>query len=526
MKIDALKLIAFGPFTNKTLDFSGDRFGLHVVFGPNEAGKTTALRALTGLLYGFGHVVEDAWMHQNKDLAVGGAFVLSDGGVLNLTRYKRRKNDLIDDDTQEPANQALLDEHLGRMGREAFKHAFGVSHESLRRGVESVLMAGGDLGHALFAATSGLNTLKLAVTRLDEKMAELFTPRSRKALVATGIAEIKKLRKEQKEASSSHVQWIKMKKQVDKLKETEKGNEQELEELSTRIAMLSRHRDAVKPVAARERLKKELDEIGQVPRLREGFRQERVETQMGVRQALEAEKNLKRDLQEIDERLEALAVDERLVSDAKRIEALAREASVHAKAKTDAKSLRARIYQQRESAREALRLLRPGLTAEAAEKLRLSKPELSKIQRLASGRGQIGRIRDFCGKSPEIGLWQAGEAERQSCGIPKKTTDPKTPKSCEGRFLARRNRARSKSFWKRWKRKPVCSGDRSTPIWPRWDCGRASLPRWSDWRCRPTKPCAVSAGKSTTPNGSWKMCEASWKSRKRNARSIKGDSTT
>ena len=384
MKIDALKLIAFGPFTNKTLDFSGDRFGLHVVFGPNEAGKTTALRALTGLLYGFGHVVEDAWMHQNKDLAVGGAFVLSDGGVLNLTRYKRRKNDLIDDDTQEPASQALLDEHLGRMGREAFKHAFGVSHESLRRGVESVLMAGGDLGHALFAATSGLNTLKLAVTRLDEKMAELFTPRSRKALVATGIAEIKKLRKEQKEASSSHVQWTKMKKQEDKLKESEKVNEQELEELSTRIAMLSRHRDAVKPVAARERLKKELDEIGQAPRLREGFRQERVETQMGVRQALEAEKNLKRDLEEIDERLEALAVDERLVSDAKRIEALAREASVHAKAKTDAKSLRARIYQQRESAREALQLLRPGLTAEAAEKLRLSKPEHSKIQRLAS----------------------------------------------------------------------------------------------------------------------------------------------
>ena len=384
MKIDALKLIAFGPFTDKTLDFSGDRFGLHVMFGPNETGKTTALRALTGLLYGFGHIVGDAWKHQSKDLAVGGSFVLSDGRTLNLTRYKRRKNDLVDENNGEPVGQALLDEYLGRMGREAFTHAFGVSHESLRLGVESVLAAGGDLGHALFAATSGLNTLKLAMTRLDEKMADLFTPRSRKALVTTGIDEIKRLRKEQKDACSSHLQWFKAKKQTEKLQVSEKDNEREIEELSARIGLLSRHRDAVKHVAARARLEKELEKIGPAPRLRENFRQERVETRMAVGQAAQAEKNLKRDLEEIEEKLENLSVDERIVSDGKRVEALAGEANVHAKARADAKSLRARIYQQRDSAKDALERLRPGLTSEDAEKLRLSKPEQSKIQRLAS----------------------------------------------------------------------------------------------------------------------------------------------
>lgn len=384
MKFEAIKLIAFGPFTDRILDFSGERFGLHVLFGPNEAGKTTALRALTGLLYGFGHIVGDAWKHQPRDLAVGGVFVLSDGRTLNLTRFKRRKNDLIDDDTGEPVGQALLDEHLGRMGREAFTHAFGVSHESLRLGVESVLAAGGDLGHALFAATSGLNTLKLAMARLDEKMAELFTPRSRKALVITGISEIKRLRKAQKDASSSHIQWLKTKKQVDRLQQSEKTNELELEELSARIGSLSRHRDAVKHVAARARLEKELEKIGPAPRLRENFRQERVETRMGVEQAAQAEKHLKRDLGEIDNRLENLSVDERIVDNGKRIEALAGEANVHAKARVDAKSLRARIHQQRDSAKDALERLRPGLTSEDAEKLRLSRPEQSRIQRLAS----------------------------------------------------------------------------------------------------------------------------------------------
>jgi uncharacterized protein YhaN len=61
MKINIFKLLAYGPFTDKILDFSGNGFGLHIVFGPNEAGKSTALRALIGLFYGFGHIVEDAW---------------------------------------------------------------------------------------------------------------------------------------------------------------------------------------------------------------------------------------------------------------------------------------------------------------------------------------------------------------------------------------------------------------------------------------------------------------------------------
>ncbi len=156
MKINAFKLLAYGPFTNKVLDFSGSDFGLHMVYGLNEAGKSTALRALIRLFYGFGHIVADDWLHDYNKLAVGASLNFLDGEVLNLSRYKRRKNDLINDDTGEPFEQAKLDLHLGKMGRENFEHAFGISHYSLRQGVESVLAAGGDLGHALFAATGCL----------------------------------------------------------------------------------------------------------------------------------------------------------------------------------------------------------------------------------------------------------------------------------------------------------------------------------------------------------------------------------
>jgi uncharacterized protein YhaN len=53
MRIKRLDLKAFGPFTDRTLEFDSRKPGLYIIFGPNEAGKSSSLRALKALLYGF-----------------------------------------------------------------------------------------------------------------------------------------------------------------------------------------------------------------------------------------------------------------------------------------------------------------------------------------------------------------------------------------------------------------------------------------------------------------------------------------
>ncbi|MDY6989901.1 MAG: AAA family ATPase [Thermodesulfobacteriota bacterium] len=384
MKIDALKLVAFGPFTDKVLDFSGKGYGLHVVFGANEAGKSTALRALQALLYGFGHIVQDAWLHESNKLAVGGSLALGNGDLLHLTRYKRRKNDLINEATGQPFDQADLDTILGRMGREAFEHAFGISHDSLLQGVESVLAAGGDLGHALFAATSGLNTLKRVMTKLNEQQSLLFAPRAQKAHINAGVAELNKLRKKQREASASHHQWKKMKKRLDDLQQQEVEEIKQVEALGAEISLLSRHRHALKFVALREELEKEVSELGVVPDLAEDFPQRRVETQVAIKQSHEVERHLTQELAHIDKKLETLTYDEKIIANEALIKALADKANVHAQAALDGRGLRARIYQHNESAQQALDLLRSGLGLDSVKGLRLSKPEKAKIQRLGA----------------------------------------------------------------------------------------------------------------------------------------------
>jgi uncharacterized protein YhaN len=40
MNILQLELLAFGAFTNKILDFSAKQLGFHLIYGPNEAGKS------------------------------------------------------------------------------------------------------------------------------------------------------------------------------------------------------------------------------------------------------------------------------------------------------------------------------------------------------------------------------------------------------------------------------------------------------------------------------------------------------
>ncbi len=57
MKLRRLSIAGFGRITQRTFDFSD---GLNVIYGPNEAGKSTLARAIVASLYGAGRQ-KDAW---------------------------------------------------------------------------------------------------------------------------------------------------------------------------------------------------------------------------------------------------------------------------------------------------------------------------------------------------------------------------------------------------------------------------------------------------------------------------------
>ena len=98
MRLKRLDLKAFGPFTEKPpLDFNSKEPGLHIIFGENEAGKSSSLRALKALLYGFDQRTSDNFIHNYNQLLVGGCLVNSAGEEIVFQRRKKRIGDLIDE---------------------------------------------------------------------------------------------------------------------------------------------------------------------------------------------------------------------------------------------------------------------------------------------------------------------------------------------------------------------------------------------------------------------------------------------
>ena len=91
MRIERLDLTAFGNFTGRSLDLSGGPRRFHLVYGPNESGKSTSLRAITSLLFGMPYVGEDNYLHTNPQMRVGGVLVDASGHRIECVRRRGRK---------------------------------------------------------------------------------------------------------------------------------------------------------------------------------------------------------------------------------------------------------------------------------------------------------------------------------------------------------------------------------------------------------------------------------------------------
>lgn len=381
MKINAFNMIAYGPFTNKTIDMSGIANGLHIIYGRNEAGKSTSLRALIAFLYGFEHRVQDDWLHRTSKLAVGGTLVLGDGRRVSLTRYKRRKNDLINNDTDQPIEQSFLDQYL--VSKSEFQNAYGISHEALRRGVETVLTSGGELGQTLFTATSGLNLLKSVLASLDEKQKELFSPRAQKAVINNGISQLSELHKKVRQVSAKPNDWKHKKKELEELEKNKEQIDTRSLALNQAISADARVRDAIKFIPQLYEVEKELAVLSTVTILPDDFHQRRVQAQVSIEESRKARDILNSELQDIAERMKLLGFNENIIASRARIEALADDIKVYRKEVADSKTLRARIHEADRRTQTALQHLRIDFKLEEIDDLRLPKPAENELRRLA-----------------------------------------------------------------------------------------------------------------------------------------------
>lgn len=257
MRILTLDLKRFGCFTDTVLDFSEEGKGLHVIYGRNEAGKSTALRAIENFLYGIPSDTHDDWLHDKTELCIGARIEKEDGQVLDLIRRKGKASTLLDS-AGNPLPEALLGQCLGGIPRDLFKSMFGFGYLQLLKGSQSIGQSDGDLATILFQAGMGITQLRTILGRLDVEKERLFTPQGRKQVITKAISDY---RDATKEISGSLVRPSAWKRLKEDLARLEAKLEETRGSIASKSAKKSQYERFLQAVPAIRDLRKLTDEL-------------------------------------------------------------------------------------------------------------------------------------------------------------------------------------------------------------------------------------------------------------------------
>ncbi|MCC7274783.1 MAG: AAA family ATPase [Alphaproteobacteria bacterium] len=174
MRLRRLAMERYGVYARREVAFADG--GLTVVYGPNEAGKSTCLAAVGDLLFGIPHNSTHGQVFGYDGMRLEATLGLADGGTMTVRRRKGRGRTLVDAEGR-PLDDAVLAPLLGATTRERFHALFGLDHASLRQGGRELLGAQGDIGRLILEAGGGLRALVDRIAALDAEADRLYAPR-------------------------------------------------------------------------------------------------------------------------------------------------------------------------------------------------------------------------------------------------------------------------------------------------------------------------------------------------------------
>jgi uncharacterized protein YhaN len=397
MKLLCLDLKAVGPFTDVVLDLSAGEQGLHLIYGPNEAGKTSALRALSHLLFGFPHLSGDNFVHPNDRLRVGGKLRFSDGDVLELFRRRGNRNTLRGPDDSSVLGDGHLARFLGGTDRETFEAMFGIDHERLSRGGEEIRTGRGQLGELLFAAGSGLAGLRQAQHALQRGLDDLFKPRAQNPRINKALAELRDTQDELKRLQLPSENWQQHDRAYHEARAESDQLRGQIRAARTEQGRIKRIKSAIAVVARRRRLTQERDDLREVVRLREAFGDEFRAAHDQFRLAESTIEEARAEIAELDAQRAQLDPPRALIDAADELEMLRERLGAVEKASADRMRLENFLSDCEHQARRILRDLGrpPNLDEAEALRLRADEPQLIRGlgQRFAELRGQTEELR-------------------------------------------------------------------------------------------------------------------------------------
>lgn len=266
MRLNRLDLVRYGKFTGRSLDFGTARPGspdFHLVYGPNEAGKSTMFSAFLDLLFGIERLSGYGFLHPYQTMRVGGV-IETGGGTHSVFRVKRNQNSLLGLDDQ-PLPDNLFSAALGSIDRAIYQTMFSLDDDSIEKGGESILKSEGELGALLFSASSGLPDASVMLSGLKAQADAFYKPQGRKHRLAELKAELDVLKDEKSAIDVNVREFANLRKARDIAADRREAAFKARAELHVALD-LARNRVEGLPLLARLRgLRSELADFGDMP---------------------------------------------------------------------------------------------------------------------------------------------------------------------------------------------------------------------------------------------------------------------
>ncbi len=407
MRLIELHLDRYGPFTDRRLVFDATP-PLIVVHGQNEAGKTSALAALTDALYGIEKSSAHNFLHDYGSMRVGLTLELRDGRQVRFRRRKGNMRTILDTD-ENPIEEDVLLPFLGRIDRALFLDAFGLDQKRLRSGSEKLSTGEGSLGEALLAAAPGLGRLVELRREFNDSAQAIFTPERRVASkpIYAGIQNWHNAKQKLSDATLGTGSVKAAMTQLGEASQRVQRIDEEKRAARANEARLGRLRRALPHLAALARSEAELADLGVIPAVGERYA-ERVSTALAAAvQGNSEHDDLIRDHAALADERDAIAVPLALLEAGAVIDRLSARRSAREAAEVDRIDAGAEARRARAGLSEAARRL--GLEGET--------PVLSQIPSVMA----IARVRRLISLGIEARTRFSAAQTRRSAAVQRRS---------------------------------------------------------------------------------------------------------
>lgn len=203
MKIKQLMIYGYGKFENKFFEFHGDT--LQVVYGENEAGKSTIMSFIHSILFGFPTKQQAENRYEPKQgAAYGGYLVIEDNHQLVKIERLPGKNGgnvtiELDDGTRK--DEEFLQTLMSGIDKETYRSIFSFDVHGLQQ-IQKI--SSDQIGKYLFLSSIyGADTLFSIEDKLIKQQDSLYKPSGKRPELNEGLVKLK----------SSHNQVIDAKRQ-------------------------------------------------------------------------------------------------------------------------------------------------------------------------------------------------------------------------------------------------------------------------------------------------------------------------